>query len=186
MEDSAIIELYWNRSETAISRTAEKYSSYCRRISMNILNNCEDADECVNDTYLHAWNAIPPNRPSVLRTWLGRITRNLSLDRYRKSRMQKRGCNEIELLFSELESCIPDTGSIGKSMEDSEIAQLISAFLKNNTEDNRLVFLRRYYYGDSILQIAERFEMSESKVKSILFRTRKVLKTYLEKEGVTI
>lgn len=186
MEDIQIIELYWSRMETAISFTAEKYSNYCRSISMNILNNQGDADECVNDTYLHAWNAIPPNRPSVLRTWLGKITRNLSLDRYRKLKTQKRGGDNVELLFSELESCIPDANSIQSKLEDLETAQLISIFLRNSKKEDRLVFLRRYFYGDSIHQITERFDMSGGRVKSSLFRTRKALKKYLEKEGVSI
>jgi RNA polymerase sigma-70 factor (ECF subfamily) len=186
MEDSQIIELYWSRSEAAISYTAEKYSAYCRSISMNILDNSQDADECVNDTYLHAWNAIPPNRPSMLRIWLGKITRNLSLDRYKRLRAQKRGGSEVELLLSELEDCIPNASSTEKRLEDLEIAQLISAFLRNTGEVNRLVFLRRYFYGDSIQQIANRFDMSESKVKSSLFRTRNALKSCLENEGVSI
>lgn len=186
MEDSQIIELYWNRSETAISQTAKKYGNYCKSIAMNILVNIEDADECVNDTYLHVWNAIPPNRPSFFRTWLGKITRNLSLDRYKKNRAQKRGGGEIELLFSELEACIPDIHNIEKEMEDLAVAQHISDFLRNSSKENRLIFLRRYFYGDSVLQIAGRFEISESKVKSSLFRTRNALKKYLMKEGVPI
>lgn len=186
MNDSEIIELYWNRMESAIIHTAEKYSSYCRSISMNILNNSADAEECVNDTYLHAWNAIPPNRPSVFRTWLGKITRNLSIDRYKKSISQKRGGYEIELLLSELENCIPDTNNVENRMEDLEIAHLISVFLRSIKEESRLVFIRRYFYCDSVIQIANRFNMSESKVKSSLFRTRKALKSHLEKEGISI
>lgn len=186
MKDSKIIDLYWNRSESAISHTAEKYGSYCKSISINILRNSQDADECVNDTYLHTWNAIPPNRPLIFRTWLGKVTRNLSLDRYKKIRAQKRGGNQTELLFSELEACIPDKFNTEKTLEDLEIARLISDFLINSSKENRLIFLRRYFYGDSILQIAKRFIISESKVKSSLFRTRNALKSYLEKEGVSI
>lgn len=186
MEDSKIIDLYFNRSETAITETSLKYGNYLGCISRNILYNNEDAAECVNDTYLHAWNAIPPSRPSAFRIWLGTITRNLSFDRYKKQRAQKRGRNEAELLLSELSECIPAPANIEKAMEDQEIAQLISGFLQKQSQENRIIFLRRYWYGDSILQISRRFSISESKVKSSLFRTRNLLRRYLEKEGVNL
>lgn len=186
MEDSKIIDLYFNRTESAISETSLKYGNYLECISWNILSNSEDAAECVNDTYLHAWNAIPPNRPSAFRVWLGTITRNLSFDRYKKLRAQKRDCSRAELLLSELSECIPAPVNIEKVMEDQEIAQLISGFLQRLKQENRIIFLRRYWFGDSIAQISQRFYISESKVKSSLFRTRKLLRRYLEKEGVNI
>jgi RNA polymerase sigma-70 factor (ECF subfamily) len=186
MEDSNIIELYFNRSENAISETSLKYGNYLGSISINILRSYEDAAECVNDTYLHAWNAIPPSRPSAFRVWLGTITRNLSFDRYKKFRAQKRGKNETELLLSELAKCIPAPCSVEKELEDNEIAQIVSGFLKAQRQENRIIFLRRYWYGDSIAQIAKIFDVSESKVKSSLFRTRNQLRRYLEKEGVIL
>ncbi len=185
MEDNRIIQLYWQRSEDAIEATSAKYGGYCKTIAVNILQNPEDADECVNDTYLHAWDAIPPERPSVFRIWLGRITRNLSLDRYKKARAQKRGGGQVELLLSELESCIPAPGGVEAQLEDKEIALLISRFLRQQKQLGRLVFLRRYY-ADSIEQIARRYQMGQSGVKTSLFRTRKALKAYLESEGVAI
>ena len=186
MEDSKIIELYWQRSEDAIQHTAEKYGGYCKAISVNILQNQQDADECVSDTYLHAWNAIPPNRPSAFRVWLGRITRNLSLDRLKRAAAQKRGGGEVELLLSELEGCIPAPGGVERAMEDQEIAQLISVFLRQQKQLSRLIFLRRYYYADSVQQIALRFGLSQSNVKSTLFRTRNALKLFLESQGVSL
>lgn len=186
MDDSEIIELYWQRNETAISHTAMKYGIYCKNISMNILASNEDSDECVNDTYLHTWNAIPPNRPSVFRTWLGRITRNLSLDRYKLMTAKKRGGENMELLLSELEACIPCTSNVEKRIEDGEVAKIINSFLMNISKDNRLIFVRRYFYGDSVLQIAQRYKLSESKIKSSLFRTRNALKNHLDKEGVVL
>ncbi len=186
MEDHKIIDLYWQRSENAIGETSAKYGGYCKSISVNILQSNEDAEECVNDTYLHAWRAIPPDRPSAFRVWLGRITRNLSLDRYKRARAQKRGGGEVELLLSELEGCIPAPGGVEKTLEDREIAALIGRFLQGQKQLSRLVFLRRYYYADSVGQIARRFGMGESGVKSNLFRTRNALKAYLESEGIAL
>lgn len=186
MEDSKIIELYWSRCESAISETSVKYGTYLRGISMNILYSYEDAEECVNDTYMRTWDSIPPNRPSVLRAWLSRITRNLSIDRYKAKVSQKRGGNETELIFSELEGCISSPNTTDKEMENKELANLINSFLRQQTAENRVFFVRRYYYGDAVKQIAERFNIKEGKVKSSLFRTRKALKAYFDKEGVSI
>lgn len=186
MEDSKIIELYFSRSEHAISETSAKYGNYLVCISRNILHNNEDAAECVNDTYLHTWNAIPPNQPSAFRVWLGKITRNLSIDCYKKKKTLKRGGNETNLLFSELEDCIPAPNNVEKIFEDNEIAKLISLFLRNQKPENRIIFLRRYWYGEQIARISERFSISESKIKSSLFRTRNQLRLFLEKEGVNL
>jgi len=186
VEDTEIIELYWQRSESAIEETAGKYGNYCKSIAHNILQNREDTEECVNDTWLHTWNAIPTERPYEFRTWLGRIARNLAFDRYRKITAKKRGGKEMDVLLSELEDCIPSTHSVEKELEDAELAAFINRFLKKQKKENRIIFMRRYYYSDSVKQIAERFEISESKVKSSLFRTRNGLKKYLEKEGITI
>lgn len=186
MEDSKIIELYWSRSESAILETSVKYGTFLRGLSMNILYSYEDAEECVNDTYMRTWNSIPPNRPSALRAWLSRITRNLSIDRYKAKTSQKRGGNETELMFSELEGCIPSSDTTDKEMEDREVARLISSFLRQQPAQSRIFFVRRYYYGDAVKQIAERFDINEGKVKSSLFRMRKKLKAYFDEEGISI
>lgn len=186
MEDTDIIELYWQRSERAIQETDGKYGSYCKSIVHNILQNREDTEECVNDTWLHTWNAIPTERPYEFRTWLGRIARNLAFDRYRKITAKKRGGREMDVLMSELEDCIPSAQTVEKEIEDAELASLINRFLEQQKKENRMIFVRRYYYSDSVKQIAEQFGISESKVKSSLFRTRNGLREYLEKEGIVI
>lgn len=184
MEDASIIELFWNRSEQAIAETAVKYGGYLLSIARNILNSHEDAEECVSDTYYKTWEAIPPNKPSFLKCWLGRITRNLSIDRYNRLHARKRGAGEIELIFEELENCIPASDTVERHWEDREIAELIDGFLKSQKRENRIFFVRRYWYGDSVEQMARSYGASVSKVKSSLFRTRKALKALLEKEGV--
>jgi RNA polymerase sigma-70 factor (ECF subfamily) len=186
MDDIMIINLYWERSESAISETANKYGDYCTKIAMNILHNKEDSDECVNDTYFKTWNAIPEQRPTLLMSFLGRITRNLSLDKYKERRTQKRGGGEVELLLDELENCVPSGSNVEEEYETGLIAKTIDNFLDSINSESRVVFVRRYWYADSVESIAERFSMSESKVKSMLFRTRNKFKLYLEKEGVNI
>ena len=186
MDDDKIIDLYWARSELAISETEKKYSGYCRAISYNILYDNEDAKECVNDTFLKTWEAIPPKRPSAFRGFLGKITRNLSLDKYRKNKAQKRGGGEIELLYSELQDCIPSGDSVESRLESEFVIQAINECLKSMKSTAMLMFVRRYWYADSIQVIAERFNMSESAVKTMLFRSRKKLKEHLEKEGVIL
>lgn len=184
MDDPQIIELYWARSEQAISETSAKYGAFLWRIARNILESHDDADECVNDTYLRAWNAIPPSRPSAFRAWLGRIVRNLSLDRWKQSRTAKRGGDGMEVLLGELDDCVPEPHGTEKTMEDQEIASLISAFLRRQSPESRIIFLRRYWYGQSVADIAAGMNCGEGKVKSSLFRTRKALRTYLEQEEV--
>lgn len=186
MEDEAILDLYWQRSEIAIRETAEKYGSYCFAIAINILQNYEDAEECENDTYLKAWNSIPPQRPVYFRAYLGKITRNLSLNKYKENRTKKRGGDEMDLLFSELEECIPSNHTVEHEWEANQVIELINAFLYSLDAENRKVFVRRYWYADSIKDISYSLHMSTSKVKSMLFRTRKALKDYLEKEGVVL
>ena len=186
MDDSQIIDLYWLRSENAIRETSAKYGPYLGSIARNIVRCEEDAEECVNDTYLHTWNAIPPNRPNRFRVWLGRIARNLSLDCWKRAHAQKRGSGGAEVLLSELEDCLPAPHGVERELEDEELATLISAFLRGQRKENRLYFLRRYWYGESLEQIARRFEVSQGAVKSALFRTRNALRAYLEEEGVAI
>lgn len=186
MDDHAIIELFYSRSETAIHETSQKYGNYCSRIAMNILANKEDSEECVSDTYFKTWNAIPPQRPKVLRSFLGRITRNLSLNRYKEKRRQKRGGDEVDLLLSELEGCVSSDHTVETELERGRIAGTINKFLYSIEIEHRVIFIRRYWYVDSISSIAKRLGVSESKVKSVLFRTRNRLRAYLEKEGVWI
>lgn len=185
MEDKVIVDLFWKRSEIAISETQKKYNSYCYSIANNILKNYSDAQECVNDTYHAAWNSIPPTRPTVFKTFLGRITRNISLDRYDYNTAKKRN-GEFDILLSELEQCIPAKNNVEKEYFDGEIPKLISDFLREETKEKRTLFIRRYWYSDSIKEIANLYGFSESKVKSILLRLRMKLKDYLEKEGINI
>lgn len=184
MEDTQIIDLYWARDQRAIGETAEKYGGFLHGIAWNILRSHGDAEECVNDTYLRTWNAIPPARPAAFRVWLSRVTRNLSLDRWKQARTQKRGGDDIELLLGELDACVPAPHGTEKVLEDQEIAGLISEFLRELPKESRDIFLRRYWYGDSVADIALRLRCGQSKVKSTLFRTRKALRTYLEREEV--
>ena len=186
MEDSAIIELYFQRCEQALAETDRKYGGYCRAIAENILKNPSDTEECVNDTWLQAWNSIPPQRPVILQVYLGTITRNLSFNRYRANRTQKRGSGQIVLALEELEYCLTCTDSAEQSMEAAELGRLIDAFLRTLSERDRYIFLRRYWYVDSIRQIARRLHMSEGTVKSNLFRTRQKLKELLSREGVSV
>ncbi len=182
MEDSLIIDLYWQRSERAISETDQKYGSYCRSIAYGILNCREDTEECVSDTWLRAWEAMPPQRPNKLSAFLGRITRNLALDRWDYYHAAKRS-GSFDLVLSELSECIP---SPRDDFAQLELTQLLNDFLRTLPKSNRTLFLRRYWYCDSISQLARRYGMGESAVKSSLFRTRNKLKVYLEKEGVGI
>lgn len=185
MTDQSIIDLFWRRSEDAVRNTADKYGSYLIKIAMNILGRYEESEECVNDTYFTAWKQIPPDRPSRLLPYLGRITRCLALNRYDYNRAQKRD-TAFTCQLSELEECLSGSASAEQEYESGEIAACISAFLTEQSEDARNIFIRRYWYSDSIADIAERFKMGESKVKSMLLRTRKKLRIYLESEGYYI
>lgn len=185
MEDSAIIDLYWSRDQRAIEETAGKYGSFLHALAWNILRSHGDTEECVNDTYLRAWNAIPPARPAAFRAWLGRIARNLSLDRWKAERTQRRG-GGAEVLLGELEECVPAPRGMEQQLEDREIAALISAFLRRLPAESRRVFLRRYWYGQELAEIAAEQGCGVGKVKSSLFRTRKALRAYLEEEGIAL
>ncbi|MCM1055891.1 MAG: RNA polymerase sigma factor [Bacteroides sp.] len=186
MEDSKIIEMYFDRSENAIRETETKYSAYLSAVSMNILNNREDCAECVNDTYLKAWNSIPPQLPPCLKYFLGKITRELSIDRLRKKRSAKRRGSEYELSLEELEECIPRGEDPAREAEVSLLAEVIGDYLRGCGGEKREVFVMRYYFCDSIADIARRLKMSDSKVKSMLFRTREGLRKHLEKEGFSV
>lgn len=185
LADGLIIELYLNRNEKAVEETAKKYENYCFVISNNILKNEGDAQECVNDTYLKAWNHIPPEIPKRLSAFLGKIVRNLSLDRYKFNRRAKREGSEFELLLSELEDCISSSATM-EEIDEQLTIQIINEWLLQQTPENRILFVRRYWYADAIADLASKFRMSESKVKSLLFRMRNNLKDYLKKEGVEL
>ena len=186
MNDTKIIDLYENRDESAISMTAGQYSPYLTAIAMNILRNKEDAEECVNDVYLKAWNIIPPERPQKLSSFLGRIARNLSLNRYESMRAKKRGGSEMTLLLSELELCIPDGTNVEEEVEGKDLKESVNRFLETLNQDDMVYFMRRYWHAQTVPEIARRHDVSESKVKMSLHRTRGKLKTYLEKIGVTV
>ena len=186
MEDDQIIGLYWERSEAAISETAKKYGRYCRRIAFNILQNDTDSEECVNDAYLRAWNVIPPHRPNSLSAYLGKITRNLSLNRYRHNTAQKRGLWQTSAILDELEDCVPAPGDVEQIVDDIVLVEVLNRFLAALPEDSRKVFMRRYWYFNSVKEIAKGFGMSESRVKMTLLRARNSLKAQLEKEGITL
>ena len=184
MRDNEIIELYWNRDEAAIAATADTYGNYCYAIAYNILSNNEDAEECVNDTWLNAWKSIPPHRPSRLSTYLGKITRNLSLNRYKLLTAQKRGKGQAELALSELEGCIPTQGDLEQITDEMVLINAIEAFLRRQPRTQRNIFIGRYWYLYSIRDLAGAYHMSESKVVSLLYRVRNKLKLHLEKEEI--
>lgn len=184
MDDQKIIDLYWSRSENAISETAAKYGSYCYSIAYNILTNNEDAEESVSDTYMAAWKAMPPRRPSVLATFLGKITRHLSIDRWRSRNRYKRGGGEIILALEELKDCAADNQTVENAYERKQTALAFNRFLESLPETERRVFLCRYWYMDSISDIANYYGFSTSKVTSMLHRTRGKLRAVLEKEGL--
>lgn len=183
MEDKEIIDLYWKRSEHAITETDQKYGVYCFCIANNILSNKEDSEESVNDTWLAAWNTMPPKKPDILAVFLGKITRYISLDRWRKRMASKRGGGEVPLVLDELEECVAGRESVELQYLKKELAEVINGFLNTLSEIERKVFICRYWYMDSIENISKRFEFSESKVTSMLYRIRGKLKNVLEKEG---
>lgn len=183
MEDEKIVELYWARSEDAIKETDTKYGNYCRRIAMNILSNELDAEECVNDTYLKAWESMPPHRPERLSTFLGKITRNISLNRYARDRAQKRA-PLMEVMYGEISELIPDRED-GESDEET-LRAAINGFLATLPAKHRIIFVQRYWYMLSVKEIAQNRSLTESNVKIILMRTRQKFKEYLTKEGITV
>lgn len=186
MEDSRIVQLYWDREQDAILETANKYGGYCTSIANNILDCLEDAEECVNDTYLHAWNAMPPHRPKVLSTFLGKITRNLSFNKYQHIHAQKRGGGEITLVLEELEDCVSGSEDVEQKVMEQELVKAIDLFLSRLPLVKRQIFVCRYWYADSVSDIAKRFKMTENSVSVTLSRTRGKLKAYLLERGFAI
>ena len=186
MDDSKIVELYLSRNESAISHTAQKYGSKLRKIADNILNNKASAEECENDTYLEAWKLIPPNEPkSYLFAFLGKIARHLAIDECRRNTSQKRHVLFCELT-QEMEECIPGQSNVEGDIEADSLSHAISSFLGYCSEEQRNVFVRRYWFFDTVSEICKRYGFSQSKVKTMLYRMREGLRDYLEKEGYMI
>lgn len=184
MEDQAILQLYFDRSEAAIVQTDLKYGAYCYSIAYHILTNREDSEESVSDAYLATWNAIPPRRPNVFSTFLGRITRNISINRWKQRSAHKRGGGEMDIALEELGECVSGNSSVEDSYAYKETVRAFRAFLDTLPDMERRVFLRRYWYLDSTQEICQRYGFSESKVKSMLHRIRNRLRSKLEKEGL--
>ncbi|MCR5093682.1 MAG: sigma-70 family RNA polymerase sigma factor [Lachnospiraceae bacterium] len=182
MQDHEIVDLYWARSESAITETNVKYGSYCRKIAMNIVDNSEDSEECINDTYLSAWNTMPQERPELLGSYLAAIIRNHALTLYRKTHSQKRGAGQTALALDELLE-VAGTSSTEDMVDMSLLSEHINRFLSGLNKNERIAFVRRYFYVDPLTDIASKLSMSESAVKSLLFRLRGRFKTYLMKEG---
>ena len=186
MDDQMIVDLFWQRSSDAIAETAKKYGNYCYRIAYNVLTNPEDSEECVNDTYLKAWDTIPPTRPNRFSAFIGRITRNLALNRYAHLTAEKRGGSQIPLALEELGGCIPDHRTPALIVEEKELGKVINQFLGTLLPEARRIFLQRYWSLMSVKDIAQLYGITESKVKMSLMRTRSKFKHYLEKEGVAV
>ena len=184
MNDPQIIALFWDRNEDAIRETDAAYGRKLHVLSDNILHCDQDAQECVSDTYMKTWETIPPQRPSYFFAYLAKLCRNFSLARLQWYSAAKRNA-EVVTLTQEMEECIPDR-TLERKLEGEEIGRLLNAFLEGLSTDNRLIFLRRYWYADSVHEIADRYGITESKVKTQLHRTRKRLKLFLEKEGIRV
>lgn len=183
MNDTQIVELYWQRDPAAISETQAAYEAYCYTISRRILENHEDTEECVNDTWLRAWNAIPPQRPARLRPFLAKIVRNLSLDKLRARQAGKRGDGEIFLALEELSECVAGSDSVEDALQMQELEQSINRFLHTLPRREAGIFVRRYFFVDGIGDIAKHFDVSAGNVSMILSRTRAKLKQHLKQEG---
>ncbi len=185
MEDKEIVDLYWARSETAISETSKKYGRYCHSIAFRILSSDLDAEEVVNDTYLKTWNTIPPKRPAVLKGFVGMICRHLSLNAYDAQHAQKRN-GQVALVLDELGECIPDNDSgedIGESMV---LREVLNHFVKSLPDQTQEIFVRRYWYISSVAEIAKDYHMTENHINVLLFRARKKLKEMLKEEGISV
>ena len=183
MDDKQIIQLYFSRSENAITETQVKYGKYCLKIALNILPTKEDSEECVNDAYLHAWNAVPPTKPNNFKMYLGKVTRNLSLDRLKKYTASKRGGGEVALSIEELDMCIPDSVTIETICDYKALIHSLNIFLADLSPETRKIFLKRYWELKPIKEISSTYGITDSKVKITLLRTREKLKRFLCQEG---
>ena len=185
LEDSKIIELFFSRMEQAIAELSEKYGTVCTRIARNILKNNLDAEECVNDTYLAAWNTIPPQKPEPLRTYIFRIVRNIAIAKYHANTSEKRN-SYYDVALEELEDCLASFVTVEQEISANELSREIDSFLDALDRDSRVMFVRRYWYADSISDLAKIFQTSNNNVSVRLSRTRKKLKTYLKKDGLEL
>ena len=185
MEDIQIVELYWLRDEGAIRETDNKYGAFCHKIAMNILHSFQDSEECVSDTYGRCWDTMPPQRPRSLRAYLGAIIRNLSISRYRAAHAQKR-FGGAEVLLSELEDCVPAPDNAQRDLEAGELSGYISDWLESLSAEDRALFLRRYWNGDSVKELAEELGVRSNALTKRLLRLRESLRRCLEKEGVRV
>lgn len=186
MTDEKIVELYWNRDESALTETQQKYSRYLIKIAYNILMDMEDSLESVNDTYFYAWKSIPPHKPMVLSTYLAKITRRVAIDIVRKKSREKRIPSEYLFSLSELEECVSDKQNMEAYIEAEVLGKAINQYLRSISEDARNLFIGRYFYMDSLKDVASYCGMTEARAKSLLYRTRRGLKVYLEQEGYEI
>ena len=185
MDDQQIVDLYWARSEQAIQESEYKYGAFCRSIARNILLQEQDAEECVNDTWHRAWNTMPPQRPASLRAYLVRLVRNLSIDRWRARKSQKRG-EGLEALVLELEDCVPAVPSAEEETEARELSRTIDRWLDGLPREDRVLFVRRYWYGQRLDELSGQLGWSPNRVSQRLLRLRTGLKRYLEREGVVL
>lgn len=183
MEDSKIIDLYWQRDKNAITETDRKYGAFCHKVSMNLLSVHEDAEECVNDTYHQAWLQMPPQRPYKLKAWLGRIVRNISINLWHKNHTKKRYSN-MEQMLSELEDCIPSSQNVEHEIEAAELGGVITTWLLSLPQDDRVLFVRRYWHGIPLNSLAKEEHITSSKLAQRMYRMRLSLKEVLEKEGI--
>ncbi len=186
MKDNQIVALYYARDERAITKSSEKYGVYCTNIAQNILQNLQDSEECVNDTWLSAWNSIPPAKPAVLKTYLGRITRNLALDKWRRAHSGKRGSGQIAVALDEVHEIVSSGYNVSDEYLEQEFMRLINLFLYSLSDRERNIFIRRYYFADDVPDIAKRFGITQGNTLKILSRTRNKLKIYLDKEWHSI
>lgn len=186
MDDRRIVELFFERSEEALLQTDIKYGRYCHRIAYNVLGSNEDSEECVNDAYMRAWNSIPPNEPDSLSAYIGRITRNIALDRLRQKNSGKRGGGEVPVLLDELTECVSGVDELERRQDSREITEALNSFLESLSKLERGVFMRRYWMMEPIADVAARYDISVSKTTTMLFRLRGRLKKHFMKEGITL
>ena len=186
MDDRRIVELFLERSEEAILETDIKYGRYCHKIAFNVLGNDEDSEECVNDAYMRAWGSIPPNEPDSMASYIGRITRNLTLDKLRQKQSDKRGNGEVPVVLDELAECVSGHDELERRQDSAEIAAAIDSFLDELNSMERGVFMRRYWMMEPIADVANRYDISVSKTTTMLFRLRNRLKKHFMKEGIPL
>lgn len=185
MEDAAIIDLYWARDQQAIVESDQKYGAFCAALARNILSSIQDAEECVNDTWHRAWDTMPPQRPGSLRAYLGRIVRNLSIDRWRRGKAQKRG-EGMDVMLSELEGCLPGGQSPERELENQEITLAIEGWLDTLSQEERALFLRRYWYGERVADLAQGWGCTPNRMSQRLLRLRSSLRRCLEEQEVAL